>query len=447
MTIRILLLSLIIVLPFYSFAQSLPVDSLKGYEVAGKIWPTSYGRNWEEANVGDYSLPDPLLDKTGQKITSSKSWEGSRRNEIMQDFSELMYGHTPEFNFKQNAEIVSVRKDALDGLATRTIINLRFFEDPSAPTIQLMLYLPNAAKEPVPVVMKMNWYGNSSLEKDPSIPHSTKWMRPIAEKGVVDNRVTEATRGINAYRFPNLKELMKRGYGLATFYYGDVEPDHIDGWKDGIRGYVMRTSGKSQLKPNEWGALGAWAWGMSRSLDYLQTVAAVDSDRVALIGHSRHGKAVLWAGAQDQRFAVVIANDSGEGGAALARRNFGENIAYSIGHASWRYCEQFRNYIDKADELPFDQHMLLSMIAPRPLYVASATDDLLADPKGEFLSTVHAGPVYELYGLKGLGTNEMPLPDTSIGNEIRYHIRSGDHDLTQFDWKQYLQFLDFRFNN
>jgi hypothetical protein len=184
--------------------------------------------SFEEANVGEYTLPDPLIDKKGQKITKSSAWEGKRRNEILQDFSELMYGKMPEFAVNQKAEVIAVRKDALDGLATRTIINLSFFDDPSAPTIKLMVYIPNAAKKPVPMVMKMNWYGNSSLEKDPSIPHSTKWMTPIAEKVIVDNQVTEATRGINAYRFPDLKELMKCGYGLATFYYGDVEPDHID---------------------------------------------------------------------------------------------------------------------------------------------------------------------------------------------------------------------------
>lgn len=444
MPIRSLLVILILVSPLVCLAQSKLNDSSE-VVIKGKSWPTSYGRNWLESNVGEYSLPDPLIDKKGQKVNNVASWNFGRRNEIMQDFSELMYGHTPEFAINQKAEVIAVRKDALDGLATRTIINLSFFDDPSAPTIKLMVYIPNAVKKPVPMVMKMNWYGNSSLEKDPSIPHSTKWMRPIPEKGIVDNHVTEATRGINAYRFPDLKELMKHGYGLATFYYGDVEPDHIDGWKDGIRGYVMRKSGNTQLKPNEWGALGAWAWGMSRALDYLETDRKVDASKVALIGHSRHGKAVLWAGAQDQRFAVVISNNSGEGGAALARRNFGENIAYSIGHASWRYCEQFKNFVDKEDELPFDQHMLLAMIAPRPLYVGSATEDLLADPKGEFLSALNAGPVYELFGFRGLESTEMPSPDISIGNQIRYYIRTGDHDLTRFDWKQYLQFLDLHF--
>lgn len=261
MFVRNILLGIIIALPLFCLAQSKPLDSSEGITINGKVWPTSYGRNWEEGNVKAFTLPDPLIDNNGKKTVDKRSWQGDRRIAIMQDFSELMYGHTPEFDFEQKAEVISIRKDALDGLATRTIIKLGFFEDPTAPTIQLMVYIPNSAKAPVPIVMKMNWYGNSSLERDITIPHSTKWMRPIPEKGILDNQVTEATRGINAYRFPNLKELMKRGYGLATFYYGDVEPDHIDGWKDGIRGYVMRKSGNTQLKPNEWGALGAWAWG------------------------------------------------------------------------------------------------------------------------------------------------------------------------------------------
>jgi len=204
----------------------------------------------------------------------------------------------------------------------------------------------------------------------------------------------------------------------------------------------MTKEGRRSATPEEWGALGAWGWGLSRSLDYLETNPAVDGRRVVVIGHSRHGKAALWAGAQDPRFAMVISNDSGEGGASLARRDFGETIAYSIEHAGYRYCERFREFVGRAAELPFDQHMLLSLVAPRPLYIASATEDSLADPRGEFLSAVHAAPVYRLFGYEGLGTSELPPPDHPIGLRIGYHLRTGKHDITRYDWEQYLDFAD-----
>ncbi len=235
---------------------------------------------------------------------------------------------------------------------------------------------------------------------------------------------------------------MKRGYGIATFYYGEMEPDHLEGWRDGVRGYALRRAGRTQRKPQEWGALGAWAWGLSRALDYLETDPHVDLRRVAVFGHSRLGKTALWAGVQDERFALVISNNSGEGGASLARRNFGENIAYSIFHASWRYCDRFRDFVEKEDMLPFDQHMLIGLIAPRPVYVASATEDLLSDPRGEFLSAAYAEPVYRLFGLQGVNSMQWPAPDTPIGHTVGYHLRTGPHDVTTYDWQQYLDFAD-----
>ena len=403
--------------------------------------PTANGRNEDESKVGAYTLPDPLLGNDGRRVTDPNSWQVTRRGEILRAFSDLMYGHAPQLPIKLRSELIASRADAADQLATRTIVELRFFDDPGAPRIHLMLYVPNAVKKPVPVFLGLNYYGNASVEKDAAIPLTDQWMRPSPETGIVNNHATEATRGAHASRWP-LALALKRGYGVATFFYGDVEPDHIEGWRDGIRGYALKLSGRTNAAPDAWGALGAWAWGLSRALDYLETNPAVDARRVAVFGHSRHGKAALWAGAQDERFALVISNDSGEGGASLARRDFGENIAYSIAHASWRYCERFRDYIDRANDLPFDQHMLLALMAPRPLYIASATEDLLSDPRGEFLSAVHAEPVYRLFGLRGLNTLEWPSPDHPVGETIGYHLRTGKHDITASDWEQFLNFAD-----
>jgi hypothetical protein len=401
--------------------------------------------NYDESKVGDYVVPDPLLSKGGNRISDAASWKATRRAEILQDFRELMYGHTPEFPVKLRAEVLATRKDAVDSLATRTIVRLHFFDDPQSPTIELMIYLPNKRTSPVPMFLGLSFTGNASIEGDPSIPLPTGWMRPQAG-AVVNNFATERLRGTGADAWP-IKLAIERGYGVATFYYGDVEPDHLEGWRDGIRGYALKLAGQSERSPRDWGALGAWAWGLSRAMDYLVTLPEVNAQQVVVLGHSRLGKTALWAGAQDERFAIVISNNSGEGGAALARRNFGENIACSIEHASWRYCDSFRNFVDRESELPFDQHMLLGLVAPRPVYVASATKDLLADPKGEFLSALHAEPVYRLFALGGVESLAMPPPDKPIGQSIGYHLRTGEHAITKYDWEQYLAFADRQFNN
>lgn len=401
--------------------------------------------NYDESKVGDYTVPDPLLGKDGKRVTDATSWRDKRRNEILRDFRDLMYGHTPALPFKLRAQEVATRRDAVDGLATRTIVKLHFFDDPKAPHIELMYYIPNKSAGPVPMFLGLSFTGNASIDDDPTIPLPMGWMRP--QQGVViNNRATEALRGTSAASWP-IKAAIERGYGVATFYYGDVEPDHIEGWRDGIRGYGLKLAGRTERGPRDWGALGAWAWGLSRAMDYLATVPDVNAQQVVVFGHSRLGKTALWAGAQDERFAIVISNNSGEGGAALARRNFGENIDCSIAHASWRYCDQFRDYVDREDELPFDQHMLLGLIAPRPVYIASATKDLLADPKGEFLSAVHAEPIYRLFGLRGIDASTLPAPDRPIGQTIGYHLRTGEHAITNYDWQEFLSFADRQFKN
>jgi hypothetical protein len=401
-------------------------------------------RNTDESKVGTYTLPETLVTKDGRRVTDATLWRQVRRGELLEDFATSTYGRTPAIPVKLRAETMATRRDAVDGLATRTIVRLRFFADPAAPQVTLMLYVPNAARGPVPVLLGLNYYGLAAVEPDPALPLTDQWMRPIASMGIVNNRATEATRGIHASRWP-LALALRRGYAVATYYYGDLEPDHPAGWRDGLRGYLLRQEGRTARGPHEWGAIGVWAWGLSRALDHLQTLPAIDARRVAVFGHSRHGKTALWAGAQDERFAAVISNDSGEGGAALGRRDFGERIADSVRVNIFWYCENYRTFAGRPEARPVDQHMLLALAAPRPLAVGSATLDHGADPHGEFLSAVHAAPAYRLFGHDGLGTTEMPPPDTPVGHRISYHVRTGPHDITAYDWEQYINFLDRSF--
>ncbi len=397
--------------------------------------------NTDEAKVGDYVLPELLRCGSGQTVNKVDAWRKIRRPEILDAFSAQVYGRTPKIPVHLRAEVTATCTNAVGGLATRTLITLHLFDNPAAPKIQLMLYVPNAARKPVPVFLGLNYFGLASLEADPALPLTEQWMRDDATKGIINHRATEATRGSHATRWP-LELALRRGYGVATYYYGDLEPDHAEGWRAGLRGYLQKQAGRTEAAPDEWGAIGVWAWGLSRAMDYLATNPAVDAKRVVVFGHSRHGKTALWAGAQDERFAAVISNNSGEGGAALARRDFGETIADSVRAFGFWYCENYRRYAGHAAELPVDQHMLLALSAPRPLYVASATEDLWADPRGEFLSAVHAAPAYRLFGLEGLGTSEMPPPEHPVGQRIGYHLRTGKHDITAYDWEQYLNFAD-----
>lgn len=392
--------------------------------------------NYDESKVGPYGLPDPLVSASGLRVKTPEDWSYRRRPEILELFRREMYGRSHDLPRKVSLSRHFIVRKVLGGKATRKQITLTFDDKVS---MHLLLYLPMAATGPVPLFVGLNFNGNHAVHKDPGIFLSKAWMRP-GTPGVVNNRATEAARGSEAGRWA-VEEIIERGYGLATAYYGDLDPDFDDGFQNGVQP-LFYSPGQTRPKLDEWGAIGAWAWGLSRALDYFEKDHDIDSRRVAVIGHSRLGKAALWAAAQDTRFAMAISNDSGCGGAALSKRIFGETVEHINTRFPHWFCGNFHKYNGREADLPFDQHMLLALIAPRPLYVASAAEDLWADPKGEFLGARHSSPVYELLGSDGLGVVEMPGLHQPVMTTIGYHIRAGKHDVTSYDWDRYLDFAD-----
>jgi len=305
----------------------------------------------------------------------------------------------------------------------------------SGPFMDILIYTPTQVKK-APVFIGLNFRGNQSIDNDPNIEISSNFFAFL--KKAKTKLSDTLNRGEQARRW-EVEALLQKGYGVATVYYGDLEMDYVDGWQSGIRNNLQNELG---IKPSEWSAIGAWAWGLSRLMDYLVTDADVDSSRVIVTGHSRLGKTALWAGANDNRFAAVVSNNSGEGGAALTRRWFGETTSIINTQFPHWFVNKYKDYNSDASALPVDQHMLLALIAPRPLYVASASEDRWADPKGEFLSLKNAEPVYRLLNKKGLGVDIQPAPDHPVGNTLRYHLRTGKHEMLMYDWLQYIKFAD-----
>ena len=394
--------------------------------------------NHDESKVEPYTLPDPLVMLDGTKVATAAQWR-IRRGEILRLFETAMYGRTP--TTYPPVRVTETKRDAaaLDGLAVRRELTVQLTEAADGPAIHLLLYIPKRRAGRVPVVLALNPNGNQGVATDPGITLSRAWLRQRPDNGAVHHRATEQSRGVDARHWP-LPLILSRGYGVATFYYGDVFPDHRGGAQHSIVPHLSRSGAGG--KPEDWGAIGVWAFGLSRAMDVLERDPDVDARRVVLLGHSRLGKIALWAGAQDERFAVVIAINTGEGGAALARRNFGETAEYiSANNPHW-FNATYRSFSSRVADMPVDQHMLIALIAPRPVYVASAVQDRWSDPRGEFLSALGASPVYRLLGTDGLGATRMPAVERPVMTTIGYHIRPGKSDVTRYDWEQFLAFAD-----
>ncbi len=398
--------------------------------------------NYDESKVGSLPLPDPLRCEDGTVVRDARAWQSRRRPELLELFAREVYGRTPGGRpAAMHWNVTAVDRAALGGKATRKEITVWFTAGTAGPKMQLLIYQPNGSNGPWPVFLGLNYFGNLCVNPDPGISFTSAWMRTSPTQHIVDNRATEATRGSHASRW-QIETVVARGYATATVYYGDLCPDRDTGMEEAV-GALFRSGSVNDRAGDGWGSIGIWAWGLSRALDYLETDRELDGERVAVHGHSRLGKTALWAAAQDERFALAISNNSGAGGAALAKRIFGETVAISNSrHSTPWYALNYRRYNDNETALPVDQHELLALIAPRPLYVASAVEDRGADPRGEFLAVKHAGPVYRLFGLTGVGVEDLPSVDRPVGGTIGYHVRTGGHDITAYDWAQFLDFAD-----
>jgi hypothetical protein len=392
-----------------------------------------------EENVPPYTLSDPLTFANGRPVRTPADW-GRRRAELIALFEAHEYGAIPAGLTRRAATVLSVKPDALGGKAVRKLVRVPLADGPNPMAMDLLVYLPKGATGPVPAFLGLNFAGNHAAATEADVPLSRGWL-PDNSKGAAHNTATDAARGTESEAWP-IERILARGYAVATVHYADIEADHNGGWKTGLRGAVAAGGTNHVFAPGEWGAIGAWSWGLSRGFDALSDEPAIDSTRVAVIGHSRLGKTALWTGARDPRFALVVANESGEGGAALSRRWFGETVLrINTSFPHW-FCGRFKDYNHAVETLPIDQHELVALVAPRPVYIGSAEGDKWADPKGEYLSGWHATRVYQLLGRQGLPSETMPVVNTSVGDTVGYHIRTGKHDLTGVDWEHYLNFAD-----
>lgn len=391
--------------------------------------------NYTEAKVGDYTLPDPLLLANGQKVTDVRMWYEQRRPEIVKLFEENQFGRSPDHPTDMSFDVFDPGTSAFDGKALRRQVTIFFSKDKSGPKMDLLIYLPAGAKQPVPLLLNAGFTANNLMVNDPGVKVGETW----------DRQQNKRVPAANGRRFGSLNvvPVLEKGFGIATVNYSDIDPDALNAVGSGVRSLYLKP-GQTEPAADEWGSIAAWAWGLSRALDYFETDSGVDAKRVALMGVSRLGKTVLWTAAHDTRFALVIASCSGEGGAALSRRNYGETIAHLVAPTRYPYqfCANYQKWANQVDQFPVDAHLLIALIAPRPVLLQTGDTDRWSDPKGEFMAAVAAEPIYKLLGKQGLETDQMPAAGEPILHTVGYFMHSGGHGTMPSDWDVFLKFMN-----
>lgn len=386
--------------------------------------------NYDELKAGTYTLPDPLVLADGTRVRDAKTWMTKRRPDIVRLFEQNEYGRSPGRPDGMTFDLFDKGTPAFEGQAIRRQVTIRFSADKK---MDLLLYLPAHSQKPVPFLLNLSFSANSTTVEDPGVKAGEVWgpdkTRIPANQGRTFGKI-------------DVVRLLAAGFGFGTIYYGDIDPDFAGGIQYGVRSLFLKP-GQTQPAPDEWGTIAAWAWGLSRAMDYLETDPGVDAKRVAILGVSRLGKTVMWAGARDTRFALVIASCSGEGGAAISRRNYGETIAHLTAPSRYPYqfAANYANFAQHVDRMPVDANLLVALMAPRPVLLQTGDKDFWSDPKGEFLAAVAAEPVFRLFGKAGLETDQMPPAGTGIFHTIGYFEHVGGHGTIPSDWDQYLRFL------
>jgi len=371
-------------------------------------------QNYDESKVPEYTLPDVLKTSAGTMIKDKSSWEKKRRSEVLQLFEDHVYGQMPVSYDSLKSEIINEAKGAMNGKSHLKEVKIVVWKNNKKAAIDLVLFIPDHVKKPSPVFLLIN---NR------------------------DKNNTDATR-ITKSEFWPAEMLIDSGYAIAAFHVSDAAPDNKEHYAD----VVLQLYPEQLTTNNGMKAIGAWAWAARRVMDYLVTDKELDPKKIALAGHSRGGKAALWAGAEDQRFAMVFSNCSGNTGAALSRRKFGETVKVINTKFPHWFADNYKKYNDNEAALPVDQHMLICLIAPRPVYVTSASKDVWADPKGSYLSLKNAEKVYALYKKPSALTAAPPaINDPIIYSSLGYHNREGIHNLTAYDWENFIRFANYHY--
>lgn len=420
-----------------------------GYGDLGRVLPLAWLICCAAAQGADFpspdqlkphpGLPDPLVFFDGRKVETKEQWVNERRPELKRLFQHYMYGKLPPTP-KAFAVSAADPKDCLDGKATLRQITLSFDKPKLDHKIRVLLITPKQAQGLIPVFVGMNFCGNHAVLDDPSIEIPSSWVYKSCA-GVENDHATEKGRGSQKEVW-NADLIIERGYALATFYSGDIDPDTAD-FADGLNAELNNLS--KPLPGDASGTIACWAWGYHRVVDYLfSSMDRIDKRRIIAVGHSRNGKTSLLAAAMDERIALAIPHQAGCGGTAPSRTSDSRAESVKRINASFPhwFCDNFTQFNDHTDRLPLDQHCLVALCAPRPVLFTNAQEDQWANPSGQFEMLKAATPAYQLLGVEGLKADQEPSLNEMVSSRLGYFVRAGKHSMTRDDWNVFLNFAD-----
>jgi hypothetical protein len=381
-------------------------------------------------------LPDPLVMLDGERVQSKTDWFEKRRPELKELFQHYMYGYFPPRPENLSFKVERIDREALGGKATLKEITISFGPT-KTPKLHLLVFIPNKRTGPAPVFLGLNFCGNHTLVNDPLVPLPEAWV-PKNCPGSKDNRATDKGRGKQLDVFV-IEQTIEAGYAVATMYCGDIDPDRAD-VREGIQPYLAKKGARPGQ--HDWGTIAVWAWGLQRAIDYLVTDKDIDSGRIIVVGHSRLGKTALLASAFDERVALAIPHQAGCGGTSPSRGKIGESVKRINSSFPHWFNGAFKEFNDHPERLPFDQHCLIALMAPRPVLLTNAVEDSWANPGGQFEMLQAADPVYRLLGVEGLKAKKMPPPGKLVNSRLAYYIREGKHSMTPGDWQVFIEYAN-----